>query len=95
MLYVWPVLAVANGDTVEFTYQRKIEDIDNLANKINLPVEWLDAVGYALARRLIPAFRVKAGRAARIDASADRLLAEARDYDREPLVTMRPERRYG
>jgi hypothetical protein len=95
MLYVWPVLAVANGDTVEFTYQRKIEDIDNLANNIDVPVEWLDTVGYALAQRLITTFGVKAERAARIDAIADRLLAEAMDYDREPLVTMRPERRYG
>jgi predicted Rossmann-fold nucleotide-binding protein len=62
---------------------------------IDVPVEWLDTVGYALAQRLITTFGVKAERAARIDAIADRLLAEAMDYDREPLVTMRPERRDG
>lgn len=94
-LYVWPVLAVANGDTVEFTYQRKIEDIDNLANTIDIPVEWLDTVGYKLAQRLITTHGVKGERAARIEAMAAELWQEAMDYDREDLVTMRPERRYG
>lgn len=94
-LYVWPVLASATTETVEFTYQRKIEDIDNLANNIDIPAEWLDTVGYKLAQRLISSFGVKGERAARIEAMSAQLWQEALDYDREDMITMRPERRYG
>jgi hypothetical protein len=94
-LYVWPVLATANGDTVEFTYQRKIQDIDNLANHIDIPEEWLDTVGYRLAKRLIPTFGVKGERAQNIRDIDAELWQDAMDYGREALVTMRPERRYG
>jgi hypothetical protein len=94
-LKVWPLLSSVTTETIEYTYQRKIEDIDNLANNIDVPVEWLDTVGYCLAQRLIMSFGVKGERAQRIDAMAERLLQEAKDYDREPLITMVPERRYG
>ena len=93
-LYVWPVAASVTTETVKFTYQRKIEDIDNLANNIDIPDEWLDTVGYRLARRLIPTFGVKGERAQDIRAMDAELWQEAMDYDREPLITMVPERRY-
>lgn len=94
-LYVWPVPSAVPGQTVEFTYQRKIEDIDNLANNIDVPEEWLDTLGYVLAQRLITTHGIKGERAARIEAMAATLWQEAMDYDREPMVTMVPESRYG
>lgn len=93
-LYVWPVKPSVTTETIKYTYQRKIEDIDSINNHIDVPVEWLDTVGYCLAQRLVISFGVKAERAARIDAMAERLLQEAKDYEREPMITMVPERRY-
>lgn len=51
-LYVWPVLATANGETVEITYTREVEDITSLSQIIDVPAEWWDAVIYNLAARL-------------------------------------------
>ena len=94
-IYVWPVKATVTTETIEFTYIRRIEDIDDLANTLDIPNEWLDTVGYNLAERLISTFGVKGERAARIEAKAAQLWQQAKDYDREDIVTMVPERRYG
>ena len=94
-VYFWPVLASVTTEVAKFNYHRKIEDVDNLANNLEVPVEWLDTIGYNLAKRGISTFGVKGDRAARIDAMADQLWQDALAYDREDLVTMVPERRYG
>lgn len=61
LFYVWPVLASADGETVEITYEREIEDIGtDTAQTIDLPYEWYDAAVYGLAARLADDFAVNA-----------------------------------
>lgn len=53
-LYVWltPSASIASTVTLHFTYLRVIEDIDALENDPDVPQEWLEALVYALAKRL-------------------------------------------
>ena len=93
-IYVWPVPSVATTETIQFTYMRKVEDIDDLANNLDIPVEWLDTVGYRLAKRGISSFGTKGERAQNIRDMDAELWQQAMDYDREDIVTFRPESRY-
>lgn len=56
--YVWPVLSSASGQTVEFTYEREIEDIAGSSDTIDVPGEWWDAVTYNLASRMQMIFKI-------------------------------------
>lgn len=60
LLYVYkvPSAAIAASTTLRYTYQRVIEDVDDLDNDPDVPQEWLEALTYALAARLIVPFRV-------------------------------------
>lgn len=51
-LYVWPVLATAAGETIEYTYQRRYQNVGGLNNNLDVPQEWLETLGYALAARI-------------------------------------------
>jgi hypothetical protein len=51
LLYIWPVLASASGETLEITYEREIEDVE-MSSVADVPGEWWDAVVYGLASRL-------------------------------------------
>ncbi|MDC0657049.1 hypothetical protein N6L27_03465 [Leisingera sp. SS27] len=52
LFYVWPVLSAAAGETIEFTYQRELEDIASLNDVVDIPGEmWLTAV-YGLAAQI-------------------------------------------
>lgn len=51
-LYVWPLLSAANGETVEYTYDREIEDVTSLSQTLDMPGEWWEAVVYNLAARI-------------------------------------------
>lgn len=93
-IYVWPVKASVTTETIEYTYQRKLNDIDSLDNNIDVPEEWLDTLGYQLAMRLLPTFGVGGEVAARIEARAERLWQEAMDYSRPSMVRMIPEERW-
>lgn len=52
VLYVWPVLAAASGQTLEITYEREMPDCDDLSETLDVPAEAWDAVVYGLAARL-------------------------------------------
>jgi hypothetical protein len=54
LFYVWPRLAVANGETVEITYEREFEDVA-LNDAIDLPGEWWDVAVLQLGARLVKA----------------------------------------
>ena len=54
LLYVWPVLSVAAGETVEITYEREFEDVA-IGDNIDLPGEWWDVAVLQLASRLVHA----------------------------------------
>lgn len=51
-LYIWPVLASASAETIEFTYERELEDISAATDVIDVPGEWWEAVVNSLALRL-------------------------------------------
>lgn len=55
-VYVYPVKAVVTTETLQYTYQRKFEDIDNLNDDLDVRQEWLEVVGYNLAARLAAEF---------------------------------------
>jgi hypothetical protein len=52
VVYVWPLLAAADGETVEITYQRELEENDDLSDDPDSPVEWGNAIVYNLAVQL-------------------------------------------
>jgi len=94
-IYLWPVKANVTTESIEFTFQRKLEDVDSLDDHIDVPDHWLETVGYMLARSLIVDYGVTGERAARITAKAAQLEQDARAFDRDPVVEMRPDERYG
>jgi len=94
-MYVWPVPASVTTETIKYTYYRKFEDVDDLANDIDVRQEHEGLVGYYLARRLGPDFGVAGTQKYAVVATeAERLLSEAMDDDREDFVQFVPERRW-
>ena len=86
-MYVWPVLATAAGETIQYTYQRRFEDIDSLNNEIDVPQEHLEMVSYNLADRIMDMY---GRRNDRITARAELLLRAANDAEREDFVQFVP-----
>jgi len=52
VLYVWPALSSATTESIEYTYERELEDIAAMGDTVDVPGEWWDAVIYGLAVRL-------------------------------------------
>jgi hypothetical protein len=90
-LYVWPVLAAATTEAVRYSYQRRIEDVDDLNNDLDIPQEWLSTVGYALAARLLDDYGIADVVAERIIARSEAMLASARAFQRDTRVMFQPE----
>lgn len=61
LFYVWPVLSVAAGETVEITFEREFEDVD-INDTIDLPGEWWDVAVLQLASRLVHAYGSEAAK---------------------------------
>ena len=90
VLYVWPLLSSATTESVQYTYQRRIEDVASLNNTIDIPQEWLGVVGYMLAARLLDDYGISDQVSQRIMARAEDSMQKARDFEREEFVYMRP-----
>ena len=81
-LYVWPVLSVVNGESLQITYTREI--ITPLAgDQSDTPAQFEDAVVYGLAARLADDYEVQADR---VIMRAERELDLALSFDREGSV---------
>lgn len=90
-LKIWQPMATVTTETLTYTYQRKFEDIDSLDNDIDVKQEWLEVVGYNLAKRLAPNFgRSKGEWFSEVKEEAARLLQDMLDDDREDEVRMQP-----
>ncbi len=89
-LYIWPVMASVSGETVEYSYQRRFEDVDDPDDDLDIPQEWLETVGYALAARLADDYGKDAGK---IEARAAQFLALAQASSREPVYRFEVQRR--
>jgi hypothetical protein len=84
-LYVWPLLSSASGETIEYTYEREIEDVSSLNDVIDVPGEWWDAVIYNLAARLQES-APRQSQSQLVPMRAQALLQEAGAFDREESV---------
>jgi hypothetical protein len=93
-LYVWPVLPAVNGETIEYTYQRRIEDIGAVTNSIDIPQEWLSTLGYGLAARLLDDYGIADAIGGRIRERAQSLRQLAMDYEREDTAYFMPDARW-
>lgn len=89
-MYVWPVPASATTETVQYTYQRIVEDLDTLENEIDIPQEYLELVGTSLAVRCLSLFAKDNVELRRRELQ---LLAAADQSDREQMVRFVPDRR--
>lgn len=84
LLYVWPVLATASGETIEYTYEREAEDVTDLNETLDVPGEWFEAVIYNLAARL--AETIPMNQPPLLFQRAQLLLNEALAFDREESI---------
>ena len=81
-VYVWPVLAVAAGQTLVISYTRAFGDVV-LASDLDAPQEWEDAIVYGLAARLMDEFSQTTGN---VIARAEDELRKALAFDRDENV---------
>jgi hypothetical protein len=90
VLYIWPLLSSATTESIRYTYQRRIEDVDDLTNNLDIPQEWLSTVGYCLADRILDDYGVSDKVGDRITARAQEMLQKAKDFEREEFTYFRP-----
>lgn len=81
MLYLWP-RPTSGASRVQITYERLIEDLDNIDDNFDLPAEWLEPVTWQLAIRIGPAFG-KDQRMQVIGAMASEMLENLKNWDNE------------
>lgn len=82
-LFIWPVLAAADGETLRVLCTRELEDQVDLNAVPDVPAEWWDALVYGLAARLADDFSVQAPN---VVARAEEELRLALAFDREGSV---------
>lgn len=97
-LYLWPTAstATAAAQTIRITYLRRMDDMVGSNDELDMPQEWLEAVVYNLARRLMATYPVNDPqmRADIIDMS-DRLFAQLKGWDTEPAsIFLQPDTRW-
>lgn len=93
VLYIWPT----PDDTYQVNFSSKsyIEDFDSLDNTSCFPTEWLEAMVYNLALRLMPMYEVKGEDKTWITAMAEKFLDEAETNDTDQgSVFLQPEHTY-
>lgn len=84
-LYVWPILSSVTAQTLEYTYDRELEDIASLNDIIDVPGEWWDAVVYNLAARIQESIPM-VGQSPLVAQRAAQLLRQAAAFDQEESV---------
>jgi hypothetical protein len=94
-LYIWPVMASVTTETLRVTYQRRIEDIDDLDYEIDVEQEHLSTVGFNLAARLADNYGRKGEHIDRVMARAAALFEQMIDMDRPEVIRFVPEYRRG
>jgi hypothetical protein len=94
-IYTWPLLSSVTTQSLRITHQRRMEDIDNVDNEIDVDQEHLSTVGYNLAARLADDYGRKGPHIDRVIARAEQLKERMMDMDRVEVVRFVPETRYG
>jgi len=81
-LYVWqPVNTIT--ELVRFSFERKIEDIDNATNNLDIRTEWLETVVVNVAALLLDKYEVPIPKAQSISAKAEGFFQALLDWDNE------------
>lgn len=80
-LYVWPTGSSVK-ETLRFTFERVLEDMDTNADDFDLPVEWLECFKFGLAYRLAIEFSMTA-KLQVLKAEAEQREAELLAFDQE------------
>lgn len=94
ILTLWPIPAdfTALAWTLVVSYERRLQDIATISQDIDVPQEWLETVGFNLAKKLRVDFPPSAAhdlaRHKMIQEEADALLAGALTHDRQGSVRL-------
>jgi hypothetical protein len=90
-LFLWQRPNDGN-DRIHFTYERILEDMDNISDNFDLPSEWLEALTWQLALRLGPAFGRGSKALNEIAPIAQAALENLKNWDNEiTYVNMYPD----
>ena len=92
-VYVWPLLVSATTEVLTCSYQKRMDDIDDLNNDIDIVQEHFDTLIYAFAARLLDDYGVEGEVASRIIQRSQSLLESAQGFDREDVVRFVPDHR--
>ena len=80
-LYIWP-RPTDTSYRLQITYERILNDLDNISDTVDFPQEWFSALHYQLAVRLAPGYG-KSDRLAVLVPIASEMLNNAKDKDNE------------
>lgn len=97
-LYLWPAPSAQSTTqyTINYTYLRRMADMDASNNDLDMPQEWLEAVVWNLANRLETEYPVNnPTRAVKIERIAASLFANLKAWDNEPTsLFLQPDLRW-
>jgi hypothetical protein len=84
---VWPA-PVDNTDAIIFTAQRPLQDLSNVGNTLDFPVEWVSAVAWNLAVELAPEYDVPMERfqLLKLQAASAKTVVSGWNKEPEPLL---------
>lgn len=93
-LYLWPTSDTVDN-LIQFTFEKPLEDFDDLANHGYMPVEWEEAFKYNLAYRMAFEYGVPIQTRQEIKMMANETLSVVESWDREDAtVQLMPDFRY-
>lgn len=81
-LKVWPTASDGNF-SVNYTYQKRIDDVDSLEDNLEIPKENLLTISFALSDLLCIYYQIDDNK---ITQKSEQLMQQAQDFDREPTV---------
>lgn len=81
-MYVWQTASSIN-DLVRFTFERPMQDIVDSSDTLDFPVEWLEAIIYNLAARLVDDYDVPPAKGDRVTQKAVSFLDDLLGWDEE------------
>ena len=81
-MYIWQTASSIN-DLVRFTFERPMQDITDSTDTLDFPVEWLEAIIYNLAARLVDDYDVPPAKGDRITQKAVSFLDDLLGWDEE------------
>ena len=89
-LYIWPLLSSVSTETIRYTYQKRYDDVDDLANEVDVTQENLDVVAYNLAARLSDDYGRKGAHIDRVIQRAQLLYEDMADGGRPEMIRFVP-----